>query len=164
MRALLASFLLLSALGACELEPPPKKAPPANPTPPPVADPTAAAPTPANPTPPPANPPSATPTPPPANPTPPPIAAGSGAGSGSAALPPVSQPCLDVSAHIAEALIVEAADPGQKAAMEQEKTKIIRRSAEACTRDAWKPTVMKCFLDAKTTAEMQICAKDLAGP
>lgn len=151
MRALLASCLLLSALGACELEPPPKKAAPAATTPPPVADPKAAAPTPPPATPP-ANPPPATP----------PVA--NGAGSGSAALPPVSQPCLDVSGHIADALIAEAADPAQKAAMEQDKTKIIRRSAEACTRDAWKPPVLKCFMDAKTTAEMQVCAKDLAGP
>ncbi len=153
MRALLASCLLLSALGACELEPPPKKAPPAVPTPPPVADPRAAAPTPPPATPPPATPPSA---------NPPPVA--DAAGSGSAALPPVSQPCLDVAGHIADALITEAADPAQKAAMEQEKTKIIRRSAEACTRDGWKPAVMKCFMDAKSTAEMQVCAKDLAGP
>lgn len=145
MRALLASCLLLSTLGACELEPPPpKKAPSAAPTPPPVAEPEPVA---------------AAPAPPPGPPT-----LADGAGSGSAALPPVSQPCLDVSGHIADTLIAEAADPAQKAAMEQEKTKIIRRSAEACTRDAWKPPVMKCFIDAKTTAEMQSCAKDLAGP
>ncbi len=152
MRALLASCLLLSALGACELEPPPKKAPAAAPAmPQPVPEPAAIAP-------PPATPPAPT-APPPGPPTVP-----EGAGRGSAALPPVSQPCLDVSGHIADTLIAEAADPAQKATMEQEKTKIIRRSAEACTRDAWKPTVMKCFLDAKTTAEMQTCAKDLAGP
>lgn len=145
MRALLASCLLLSTLGACELEPPPpKKAPSAAPTPLPVAKPEPVA---------------AAPAPPPGPPT-----LADGAGSGSAALPPVSQPCLDVSGHIADTLIAEAADPAQKAAMEQEKTKIIRRSAEACTRDAWKPPVMKCFIDAKTTAEMQSCAKDLAGP
>lgn len=120
---------------------------------PPVADPAAA--------PPPAAPPPAAPTaPPPGPPTPPPA----GAGSGSDALPPVSQPCLDVSGHIAQTLIGEAADPAQKAAMEQEKEKIIRRSAEACTRDNWKPEVRKCFLDAKNTEQMQICAKDLAGP
>lgn len=117
---------------------------------------------------PPAAAPAAAPPPPAAAPvaappaSPPPVA--DGAGSGSAALPPVSQPCLDVAAHIAATLIAEASDPAQKAAMEQEKTKIIRRSAEACTRDAWKAEVMKCFTESKTTAEMQICAKDLAGP
>jgi hypothetical protein len=155
VRALLASCLLLSALGACELEPPPKKAPAAAPTPPPTTPPPAAAPTP-----PPATPPANPNAPPPG---PPPVVV-DGAGSGSAALAPVSQPCLDVSDRIAAAMIAETTDPGKKAVLEQERTKIVRKSAEACTRNAWKPEVMKCFMDSKTTVEMQECAKTLQPP
>ncbi len=84
--------------------------------------------------------------------------------AGAPALPPVSQDCLDVAGHIAEVLISEAKDDQQKAQLEQEKTKIIRRSAEACTRDGWKPEVRTCFLKAAKTEQMQICAKDLAAP
>jgi hypothetical protein len=139
-------------LAACELQPAPHKAPPAEPTPPPVKDSTAAA----QPTPPPAN-------PPPANP-PPPQAVDAGV-----VVPPADAPlqatqdCTDVAAKIADALIKEATDPTQKAAMEQEKTKMILRTAEVCTRNAWKAEARSCFLKATTTAQMQDCAQQL-GP
>jgi hypothetical protein len=141
-------------LAACELQPAPHKAPPAEPTPPPVKDPTAAA----QPTPPPAN-------PPPANPPPTPPSA---VDAGVVAPPPdapikTTQECTDVAAKIADALINEATDPTQKAAMEQEKTKMILRTAEVCTRNAWKPEARSCFLKATTTAQMQDCAQQL-GP
>ncbi len=142
---LCALFGASTLLAACEHEPPPKKAPAAQPTPPPAGDPTQAA-----------------PQPPPTQPPPPSPTAAVDAGVD--ALPPVSQDCLDVSGHIAEVLIAEAKDDQQKAQLEQEKTKIIRRSAEACTRDAWKAEVRACFLKATKTEQMQTCAKDLAAP
>jgi hypothetical protein len=152
VRASLLSLLVVASCGlvACEHEPPPKKAPAAQPTPPPADDPTHAAA-------PPATPPSAPPTAPPAAP---PTAVDAGVD----ALPPVSQDCVDISAHIATVLIAEAKDPSQKATLEQEKTKIIRRSAEACTRDGWKPATLACFTKATTTEQMQVCARDLAAP
>ncbi|MBA3459809.1 MAG: hypothetical protein H0T46_07600 [Deltaproteobacteria bacterium] len=148
MRCLL---LLLTVLAACEHEPPPKKAPPAVPTPPPPIDPANAQP-PANPTP---TPPPPTP---PANANPPPVDAAIDAP------PPVSQDCVDIAAHIADTMIAESKDPQQKAFIEQDKTKIIRRTAEACTRDSWKPEVLACFRKATKMEQMQICAKDLAAP
>jgi hypothetical protein len=66
--------------------------------------------------------------------------------------------------HLADVMLSEAKDPAQKAALEQDKTKIVRRAAEACTRDAWKPSVLECFAKATTTEAMQICARDLAAP
>ena len=147
MRSLL---LFLTVLAACEHEPPPKKAPPATPTPPPAGDPTQGQPPPPN--------------TPPNTPPPPQNAIQIPTDAAIDALPPVTQDCVDVAAHIAETMIAESKDPQQKAFIEQEKTKIIRRSAEACTRDNWKPAVLACFLKATTTEQMQICAKDLAAP
>ncbi|MBL0214486.1 MAG: hypothetical protein IPQ07_11420 [Myxococcales bacterium] len=144
-----ALFAATSLFTACEHEPAPKKAPPATaPTPAAAQDPGAGATPPTNP-------------PPNQPPAPPPTAV---TDAGVDALPPVSQDCVDVSAHIADVLISEAKDPTQKATLEQEKTKIIRRSAEACTRDSWKAEVRACFLKSTTADQMQTCAKDLAGP
>ena len=76
----------------------------------------------------------------------------------------VTQKCVDVSAHIADVMIKEAKDPGAKAALEQDKTRIIRRAAEGCTRDQWPETAHTCFLKAETLAAMEICGKDLKAP
>lgn len=140
---------------ACEHEPPPKKSAAAQPTTPNAAQPGNAAPTPPTPSPgtPPGPPPGA-----------PPAAVDAGVAAPPDAPPEPSQPCLDMATHLADVMLSEAKDPAQKAALEQDKTKIIRRAAEACTRDAWKPAVLQCFAKATTTEAMQICARDLAGP
>lgn len=105
---------------------------------------------------------------PPAPPAPPPVVVPADAAPPSP--PPadarmeVSQPCVDVSAHIADVLLASATDPAQKAAIEQGRTRIIRRSAEACTRDAWKPEVFACFTKATTDDQMRECGKDVKSP
>lgn len=76
----------------------------------------------------------------------------------------VTQPCLDVSAHIADILIKEAKDPGARAALEQDKTKIIRRAAEGCTRDRWPDAAIECFTKAETVVAMEVCGRDLKAP
>ena len=147
-------FAATAVVAACELQPAPHKAPPAEPTPPPVKDPTAAA----QPTPPPAN-------PPPANPPPTPpqaVDAGVVAPPPDAPIQP-TQECTDVAAKIADAMIKEATDPTQKAAMEQGKTKMILNTALVCTRNAWKAEARNCFLKATSTEQMQDCAQQL-GP
>lgn len=129
---------MIAPLGACDLQPPPKQ----KPAPATATD---------------EAPPS---TPPPAQPAlPAPDAA-----------PPapdafdVTQQCLEVSAHIADILIKEQQDPAARAAIEQDKTKIIRRAAEGCTRDQWPAASLACFMKAATFAEMEICGKDLKAP
>ncbi len=72
--------------------------------------------------------------------------------------------CLQISDHIAEVLIREATDPAQKAGLVQDRTKIVRRSAEGCTRDAWPAAAKTCFLTANTVAALQECGKDLKAP
>jgi hypothetical protein len=76
----------------------------------------------------------------------------------------VSAACVEVSAHIAEVLIADVKEPSQRAALEQDRTKIIRRSAEGCTRDAWSDASQKCFANAKTAAAIQVCASRLKAP
>lgn len=127
---LLVLLAMLAPFGACDLQPPVHKEPPAAPTP---AE--------------------------PAPPAPPPDAA--------AAEPDafdVTQPCLDVATHITQVLIAEAKDPGQRAALEQEQTRIVRRAAEGCTRDQWLEAARACFLKADSVAAMEVCGKDLKAP
>lgn len=141
-------LLLLILLAACDFEPAPpaKKAP----APAPVAagsgSAQAAAPTPNQP-----------PGPPPSQP---PQQQAADAGVADAPME-VKQECVDTGAHLAEVLISEAKDSTQKAAIEQDKTRMIRRVAEACTRDNWKPESLACFKKSTSSAEMDVCAKDL---
>lgn len=84
------------------------------------------------------------------------------AGSAAAPAEPTEE-CLQIGTHIASTLI-SAADPTQQAQLEQERTKIVRRSAEACTRDAWNAESKACFMAATTSAAMQECGKKLRAP
>lgn len=141
--------LLLLASAACDLQPPPKQR--AAPTEPAATPPT-----------------NMPPTPPPTLPVDAGVAPVADAPAAAvpvdAALPEVSSQCLAIGAHIADVLIREATDPAQKAALEQDKTKIVRRSAEGCTRDAWSAEAQACFLKAQTVDAMQVCGKNLKAP
>lgn len=88
-------------------------------------------------------------------------------GSAAEPAPPVfetSAACNEVGVKVAGALIDSAQDPTQKATLTQERDRIVRRVAEACTRDNWPPASRECFLKAKTQEEMQICGQGLAAP
>lgn len=110
----------------------------------------------------------------PAAPTPRPVApAGSAAPAGAVvdagvpAQPPVdamdvSERCLAVSEHVATVLIETVQDPAQKAAYVQDRARIVRRSAEACTRDAWKDEMVACLFAARTQQAVQDCARPKA--
>ncbi len=75
-----------------------------------------------------------------------------------------SAPCNEVGVKIATSLIDSAQDAAQKATLTQERDRIVRRVAEACTRDSWSEASRDCFLKAKTQEEMQICGQNLAAP
>jgi len=121
--------VLFAFVAACDLKPAPKQAPPA-----------------------------ATP----AAPMVPADAAAAGAPS-DAATPmdamSVSDRCVTLGSHVAEVLIGEAEDPSKKAALVQDRAKIVRRTAESCTRDAWSEDQISCFLAGKTQIAMQACRK-----
>ena len=146
------SLLFLAvALVACELEPAPKKAPPAQGAAAGSGAPAAGS---AAPTPPPQP---TQPTQPMQPSTPPPAAVDAGVD----APMEVKQACVDTGAHLAQVLIDEAKDATQKAAIEQDKARMIRRVAEVCTRDNWKPEALACFMKATSSEQMDVCAKDL---
>ncbi len=130
-------LLLVMALGACDLRPPPPK--------------TSAPPTTATPT---------------ALPPPPPSL--SDAGMDEPASTPdameTSLPCNEVGTKIAASIIEGAQDPQQKSQLQQERDRIVRRVAEACTRDQWTAPQRECFLKATTPETMQECGRDLAAP
>ncbi len=137
--------VLIAFAGACEHKPAPKRNPPiqAPPTtPPPVADPN----------------------------TPPVAVVPGDAGvavavtDAVAAAPPadamvVSDRCVQLGSHVAEVLIEEATDPSKKAAYTQDRTRIVRRTAEGCTRDAWTEEMITCFMKGRTSVAMQACRK-----
>jgi hypothetical protein len=75
-----------------------------------------------------------------------------------------SAACNDIGIRIAAQMLTEATDPTQKSALTQERDRIVRRVAEACTRDNWPKDARDCFMKATTSAQMQECGKNLAAP
>jgi hypothetical protein len=76
----------------------------------------------------------------------------------------VTQPCMDVGVRIADVMISTTIDPSQRAALEQDRVKLVRRTAETCTRDAWPDAARQCFLRATSQVQLQECGKNLAAP
>lgn len=141
----LAAVLLLCA--ACDFQPPPKKAPPVEspPTNPPaqtIDAPVAVAPS---------------------------TGSGSdvGSGSGSGLAPrrvESSQACIDAAAKITGLMIDNSKDDMLKAQLEQDRTKTVRRVAEACTKDAWPADVLTCITNAGDMTALQACTQKLRAP
>ncbi|MBA3393225.1 MAG: hypothetical protein H0T89_11295 [Deltaproteobacteria bacterium] len=75
----------------------------------------------------------------------------------------VSEDCLQTAVKIADVIIAATTDETQKAAIEQDRTKLVRRSAETCTRDRWSDSVRGCFLASTTAAQLEACGREL-GP
>ena len=75
-----------------------------------------------------------------------------------------TQACTDVGVHIAEVVIGSITDPAQKAALEQDRTKLVRRAAETCTIAKWNAAAQQCFLAAKDAPALETCGKSLAAP
>jgi len=77
----------------------------------------------------------------------------------------VTDRCVQLGSHVAAVLIEESTDPSRRAAFTQDRARIVRRTAEGCTRDAWSEALIACFLKGKTSAEMQACrAPEPAAP
>ncbi|MBA3453200.1 MAG: hypothetical protein H0T42_08920 [Deltaproteobacteria bacterium] len=141
--------VLIAIAGACDLKPPPKKVPPVSSqvTPPSFSNPN--------------------------QPTMPPGDAGVPVAVADAAAGPrppadameVTEQCVQLGSHVAEVLIAEAEDPSKKSVLVQDRAKIVRRTAESCTRDGWSSELIGCYLAAKTQAKLTACRKpDVAAP
>jgi hypothetical protein len=79
------------------------------------------------------------------------------AGAGADALMEVTQPCVDVGVKVATIWIETSTSPTEKAQLEQERTKMVRRMAENCTKGSWDDAIRGCMLAATTRAALQQC-------
>lgn len=70
--------------------------------------------------------------------------------------------CLQIGAKIAEIIISATTDATQKAAYEQERTKLVKRFSDNCKAESWPDAIRGCFLAAKTSADIEACSRDLA--
>jgi hypothetical protein len=139
-------LFIVIALGACELQPPPKKqAEPAQEAQPQVQKPVEAPPQP--------------------TPPPPPPEAGSGTGSGAVAPKiEITAPCMEVAAKLAQVFIDGQTDPAQKSIAEQARADMTRKMGEACTVQPWSEGARKCYLAAKNEAAIRACEKKFPAP
>jgi hypothetical protein len=80
------------------------------------------------------------------------------------ATPTGDDPCLQVGVKIAELIIAATEDPTQKAAYEQDRTKLVKRFSDNCKRDNWPDVARTCFLGAKSTADIEACSRALPRP
>jgi hypothetical protein len=130
----LSGFLPIVLLAACELQPPP----PRQATPPaPAAAPVEA--------------PSPRPT-------------GAPAAAPGVAPMEISKQCMDIGVHVAGVIVASATDPAQRGVLEQERTRIVRATAEACTTQRWSEDAAKCFLATRNQAEIKDCESKHTAP
>jgi len=69
--------------------------------------------------------------------------------------------CLGIGVKIAEIIIAATTDATQKAQYEQERTKLVKRFSDNCTKESWPDASRHCFMAAKTTADIEVCSRDL---
>jgi hypothetical protein len=70
--------------------------------------------------------------------------------------------CMQIAIKLTEIIISATADPTQKAAYEQERTKLVRRFAENCKTDKWPDATRSCFMAAKSPQDIEVCTRELA--
>ncbi len=75
----------------------------------------------------------------------------------------VTDECVTIGDKIAGIIIASTTDATTKAAIEQDRTKFVRRMAEACTTSPWPAEAKACFVAAKTADEVQVCGAKLTG-
>ena len=93
---------------------------------------------------------------PPALPQPPPPQPQPQAPADAGVRPPPSEPCMAIGQHVATILIAEA-PPAQQMAFEQDRDKIARSTADACTAQAWSADALKCYAVANTGVALKQC-------
>jgi hypothetical protein len=72
--------------------------------------------------------------------------------------------CIEIGKHVAEVFVMSVTDPAQRSVFEQERTKIVRATAEACTTQKWPSEARGCYLAAGTPAEIKACETKFPPP
>lgn len=83
---------------------------------------------------------------------------------GNVGKPVTAAECLAVGEHFAQVLIDTATDPAERAILEQEKTRNVRRQGETCETNQWDEATRTCFLRATTRPALQACITAAAPP
>jgi hypothetical protein len=65
--------------------------------------------------------------------------------------------CNETAEHVAQVLIANATDDAQRGIYEQERDKVVRGTAEACTSQQWSIAATECYLAAKTPDDIKAC-------
>ena len=94
----------------------------------------------------------------------PPVATPDAGSAAAVAPPPADEACVQIGVKLAEIIISATTDASQKAAYEQERTKLVRRFSENCATEKWPEAVRTCFLAAKSPSEVEVCSRDLVKP
>ena len=68
-----------------------------------------------------------------------------------------SEECLKVGEHFAKVLVDTSTDPAERAILEQERTRNVRRQGETCETNHWDQATRDCFLRATTREALQAC-------
>ena len=66
--------------------------------------------------------------------------------------------CLAVGEHVASLWIDTAKDVAEKAALIQDRSKLVRKTAEACTQLKWGDAMRTCYLNVVTVEALKTCA------
>lgn len=72
--------------------------------------------------------------------------------------------CTDVGKHVADVFVESTTDPAQKSVLEQERTKIVRATSEACTTQLWSAEARSCYMAAKTPTDIKTCEQQFPAP
>ncbi|NVB83741.1 MAG: hypothetical protein HOV81_35530 [Kofleriaceae bacterium] len=72
--------------------------------------------------------------------------------------------CIDVGKHVAAVFVSSVTDPAQKSVFEQERTKIVKATAEACTTQAWSAEARACYMGAGAPADIKACEAKFPPP
>jgi hypothetical protein len=94
--------------------------------------------------------------PPPANPANP---------ADAAAVQPATEltpACIDAAVRFTEIKIAEAKAAADKSAIQQDQAMIVRRMAEACTKQQWSSEVIACYKAASSGADLIACGTKVA--
>jgi hypothetical protein len=72
--------------------------------------------------------------------------------------------CIEVGKHVAAVFVASVTDPAQRSVVEQERTKIVKATAEACTKQAWSAEARGCYLASGSPADIKACEAKFPPP
>jgi hypothetical protein len=75
----------------------------------------------------------------------------------------ITAACLDAATNFANVLITGTADQTQRATLEQDRARLVKRTAEACSAK-WSDDARACYAAAKDVKDLEGCGKLVVAP